>query len=186
VKYTVTQATMQEVVSREDVMAKRIKLFTEADGLNIKDDPARLKYVPKTGVTDLAVAYNVDITDNGRISRRKGFTQQVALDTHSLFCDGGSCLFVTGDALCILHPDYTYTSLRNVQQNAKMRYAQVDDTIYYLNGWQIGRVLEGLSVSWVMDDDEYGPTTQQVFSDPPIGTDIAHFSTNEGMPDVDS
>ena len=156
-------------------MAQLFKLLSAVTGLNTKVDPVRLEYDPKTGIEELAAAYNVDIDNTGRVSRRKGFTEQVSANCHSLFCDGGACLFITGDALCILHPDYTYTSLRNVQVDAVMRYEQVDDTVYYCNGWQIGRVLGGLSVSWVKADIDYGPETKKEFSDPPVGSDVAYF-----------
>lgn len=157
-------------------MAQVFRMLASVTGLNTKVDPVRLEYDPKTGVEELSVAYNVDIDNTGRVGRRKGFTKQVAVASHSLFCDGGACLFVTGDALCILHPDYTYTALRNVRPGVVMRCCQVDDTVYYLNGWEIGRVLSGLSVSWTMADAaDYGPDTKKEFSDPPIGTDVEYF-----------
>lgn len=159
-------------------MAQRVKIFSGSDGLNTRIDPARLKYNPKTGIADLAASKNVDIDDTRRISRRKGFTKQVAVNSHSIWCDGGPCLFVAGDALCILHSDLkTYTPLRNVQPGARMRCVQVDDVAYYCNGYQAGRVADGLSMSWVMDDDYYGAETKKEFSDPMIGTDIAYHSS---------
>jgi len=167
-------------------MAKRVKLFTGTNGLNTKIDPARIKYSPKSGISDLAACGNVDIDDTGRIGRRKGFTKQIAANCHSLFCDGGPCLFVTGDALCILHPDYTYTALRNVQPGARMRCVQVDDIAYYCNGFQAGRVADGLSMSWVMADTQYGPDTKREFSDPPIGTDVAFFSSRIWVIEADT
>ena len=167
-------------------MAKLVKLFTGTRGLNTKLDPARLKYNPKSGVSDLAAALNVDIDDTGRISRRKGFTKQIAANCHSLFCDGGACLFIMGDALCILYPDYTYEPLRDVQPDARMRCAQVDDETYYCNGFQTGRVVGGLSMSWIMADTRHGPDTKKEYSDPPIGTDISFFSSRMWVVEADT
>jgi len=154
-------------------MIKIFKILSATAGLNTKVDPVRLSYDPETGIADLAVAYNVDIDDTGRVGRRKGFTQQVSADCHSLFCDSGACLFVTGDALTLLRSDYSTKALRNVQPGAKMRYCQVDNETYYCNGWQTGRVVDEVSMSWVMADTRYGPDTKREYSDPPVGTDVA-------------
>jgi hypothetical protein len=154
-------------------MIKVFKLLSKTTGLNTKVDPVEIEYNPENGVQDLAVAYNVDISDGGRLSRRKGFTQQVDADCHSVFCDGGACLYVTGDALTLLRTDYSTKALRNVQPGARMRYAQVDDETYYCNGWQTGRVASEVSMSWVMADTRYGPDTKREYSDPPVGTDVA-------------
>ena len=154
-------------------MTKIFKILSATTGLNTKVDPARLPYDPEKGIADLAVAYNVDIDDTGRVGRRKGFTQQVSTDCHSLFCDGGACLYVTGDALTLLRTDYGTKALRNVHAGSVMRYAQVNDETYYCNGWQTGRVADEVSMSWVMADTWYGPDTDREYSDPPVGTDVA-------------
>jgi len=154
---------------------KLFKVFSGTTGLNTKIDPVRLKYEPETGVQELAVAYNVDIDDTGRLSRRKGFTERVAINSHSIFCEGGMCLFVTGDALSILYVDYTYAALRNVTVGARMRYAQVNDYIYYCNGRETGIVVTPpLSVGW-LKEDYVGPETERDYVDPPVGTDIALY-----------
>ena len=158
-------------------MAKKIRLFTGSTGLNTHEDPARIQYNPKTGVQDLAACKNIDISDNGRVSRRKGFAQQVALSgCHSSFCDGGECLFVYGDALCVLGKDYNYTAIRNVTVGASLRCRQVDDVIYYCNGFERGYVFEGTSYGWNMPD-YYGPDTTREFTDPPIGTDLEYYAS---------
>lgn len=157
-------------------MAKKIRLFTGSTGLNTHEDPARIQYNPKTGVQDLAACENIDISDDGRISRRKGLTQQVNLSgCHSLFCEGRDCLFVHGDALCVLHKDYTYTAIRNVAVGARLRCRQVDDIIYYCNGFERGYVFEGMSYGWNMPT-YYGPVTTKAFMDPPIGTDLEYYA----------
>lgn len=157
-------------------MAKKIRLFTGSTGLNTKIDPARLKYNPKTGVQELAACKNIDISDSGRVSRRKGNTQQVELaGCHSLFCDGRDCLFVYGNALCVLNNDYTYAPIRNVTVGARLRCRQVDDVIYYCNGFERGKVFEGISYGWNMPTYS-GPDTTRQFRDPPIGTDLEYYA----------
>jgi hypothetical protein len=155
-----------------------INIFTGSSGLNIKIDPARLPYDPETGVQDLAVAVNVDHDYTGRVSRRKGFAATARTEViHSLWCDGGPCLFVTGDALCLLNPDYTYKLLRNVTENAKMRYVQVDDIAYYTNGIEMGYVQNGASAGWSAAAAPYGPdpTTRTLYS-PPVGSHLEVYN----------
>jgi len=158
-------------------MGKPIILFTGTSGLNNVIDPTRLRFDPKTGISDLAIAHNVDIDDTGRPSRRGGFdlSDQTG-EWHSLFCDGGSALGVSGDALALISQDLGgYTPLRNVTRGAKMRYCQVKDFIYYSNQREIGVVVNEVSQSWV-GADYVGPTTQRTFSDPPICKLLANYN----------
>jgi len=150
-------------------------IYRATNGLNTKIDPARLRYDPKGGIRDLAVAYNVDGDDTGRIGRRKGYEKKISASMHSLFCDGGECLFVTGDALCVLHSDYTYTAIRNVKLGARMSYVQVNNEIYYSNGYEKGVVRGGISYAWQKGTYK-GPETQRQFSDPPVGSLLGYFN----------
>jgi len=153
---------------------KKVRLFTGTTGLNTKVDPTRIRYDSKTGVQDLAACKNIDIDNTGRVSRRKGFTSRLSLSgSHSLFHEGKDCLFVAGDALCALDSDYGYSQLRNVTPGATMRYRQVDGVIYYCNGFERGKVFEGLSYGWNMPT-YYGPVTTKEFMNPPIGTDLEY------------
>lgn len=156
-------------------MPKKVRLFTGTNGLNTKVDPVRTGYDSKTGVQDLSACKNIDVDNTGRVSRRKGFTSQLSLSgCHSTFCDGGECLFVAGGALCALDSDYGYSQLRNVTPGATMRYRQVDGVIYYCNGFERGKVFEGVSYGW-NKPTYYGPVTTKVFMDPPIGTDLEYY-----------
>ncbi len=158
-------------------MARTIKMFRGSTGLNTEVDPVRLPFDPRTGIQDLAVAYNVDHDDTGRVSRRKGFAATIRTEHwHSLFCDGGECLFVKGNALCVLHANYTFSALRNVTVGARMRAVQVDDQIYYANGHETGIVKNSLSSSW-LKGTYVGPSTTRQYSDPPIGSILEHYSS---------
>ena len=154
-------------------MANPILIFSGSNGLNVKVDPARLKYDKESGVQDLAVALNVDHDETGRVSRRKGFAPTVRTeDTHSLFCQDGPCLFVQDTKLCILNPDYTKTELATVTAGRKMRYCEVADRLYYANGTEIGYVKDGAANDWQVGT-YYGPETTRTFTGPPVGTRVA-------------
>ena len=152
----------------------KITVFSGAKGLNTKTDPVRIDFNPKTGVTDLAAAVNVDIDDTGRISRRKGFTKVKTADCHSLFCDGGECVYASGTSLYILGSDYTSRSVATVTEGAKLSYAQVNDVLFYTNGYEKGLIRDGVADDW--EKGTYvGPTTDREISNPPIGTHIGWY-----------
>jgi len=161
-------------MSMEIIVSKLTTIFRSTNGLNTKLDPARI-YSSSKGVQDLAVAGDVDISDTGRLSRRKGYTKQVTGAFHSLFCDGGDCLVVSGTSLCLLNPDYTTTDLATVTAGARMSYAQVNDDIYYCNGHEKGIVRNGDVVAWEKGD-YVGPDTDRVLDDPPVGTHVEGFN----------
>lgn len=155
-------------------MANPVTVFKASAGLNTQLDPNRLIFDAETGITELAVAYNVDHDYTGRVSRRKGFASTAITDScHSLFCDGGDALFVTGTGLCLLFPDVSgYQTVATVTEGAAVSYAQVAGTIYYVNGFEKGYVAAGTNHAWTKGT-YYGPTSDRTLSDPPIGTLIA-------------
>ncbi len=156
-------------------MPNIITIFESTAGLDTKSDPAKLKWTPEGGFMDLAVAYNIDISDIGRISRRKGFTRRFASGAHSIFAYGSICLFVTDNALTVLHEDFSTNAIRNVTPGARMDYEPVGNEIYYANGHEIGVVIAGSSFGWVFT--EYiGPETTRTFSNPPIGRLIEYYN----------
>lgn len=155
-------------------MAKHI-LFRAATGLNTRIDPARLRYDPKTGVQELAVAYNVDIDDTGRISRRKGYTEIFSSPAHSLFAMNDLCLFVSGSALMRLNTDYTTTVLTTVTANARMSYAPANQQIYYVNGFEKGIYEDGSISTWELPSTFVGPNTTRSFVGPPIGSIVQYY-----------
>ena len=161
-------------------MTAMVSLFRASSGLNTKLDPARIKYDPKTGVHDFAAWINVEIDDSGRPARRKGYTLRGSGNYHSLWRDNGDALVVKNDALCVLHADYTTTPIRNLTPGARVSYAQVDDAIYYTNGYERGKLrtrggFDGLSYAWNMGA-YVGAETDRELSDPPTGTHLEYFS----------
>ena len=149
-------------------MNDTINIFKSTTGLNNKIDPVRLTFDPKTGITDLSIAYNINIDKTGRISRRDGYTAQVSGNYHSLFSCGEYGLCVSGTDLLVIEPDYSTTSIATVTQNVRIAYVQNFDTIYYCNGYQKGIVTDRIHSAWT-SSTYVGPDTTKTVSDPPIG-----------------
>jgi len=148
-----------------------VTVFRGTAGINNKADPARLKFDPQTGIADLAEGVNVDVDDTGRPKRRLGYALTAETGyMHSIFCDGGLCLGVSGSSLYWIGNDYSKTLIRsNLTLNARMGYVQVGDNIYYGNGYEKGIVLStGVHRDWTAATYS-GPTTIKTMSDPPIG-----------------
>jgi hypothetical protein len=155
-------------------MSSPITIFRGSSGLNTKSDPARIRFDPETGIQDLAVAVNVDHDRTGRVCRRKGFSVTAITDPiHSLWCDGGACLFVTGTSLCQLAADYSYHVLTSVTAGARVRYFQLSNRSYWMNGYEKGFVADGINYPWIRGD-YVGPETKRNLSDPPIGHLISY------------
>jgi len=159
-------------------MSKRITIFKKALGLNNAVDPTRIKHSFDSGETELATAFNVDIDVAGRVSMRRGLTATARTEaSHSLFCDGGECLFISSTALYRLNADYSRTGVRSAMTSgARLRCTQVANKIYYTNGYQIGYVQDGTSYVWEASD-YVGPTTHRRFSDPPVGSIVEFLSS---------
>jgi len=155
-------------------MSSPITIFSGSNGLNTKVDPARLRFDPKTGVQGLAVAVNVNIDPTGRVGRRKGFSATVRTESiHSLWCDGGACLFITGTSLCQLHPDYSYSVVATVFKGAAVSYFQVEGRSYWMNGHEKGYIENVVNNPWVQGT-YVGPATTRQLSGPPIGHLVAY------------
>ena len=158
-------------------MAKPITIFRASSGLNVVVDPARLTFDPDTGVSALSAAYNITHDQTGRPSRRKGYDDTAITEScHSVFCEGGEALAAIGTSLCLIAPDLSgYRVLATITDGARVSYAQVDDTIFWVNGFEKGYVRNGANNSWVRGT-YYGPTSLRRLSDPPIGTIVFAFN----------
>ena len=145
-------------------MADPITIFRGARGLYTKADPARVK--DDEGMVDLPVALNVDITDTNRIKLRKGFTRKASIPAHSAFCEGGPCLFISGNNICRLGTDFSHTVLGSISMpDRRMRYVQApDDMIYFGNGKDKGIYdpQKDALEPWVSELPEVGPTLSRI------------------------
>lgn len=154
-------------------MGSPIKIFSGTSGINTKVDPVRLRFNPKTGISELAACVNCDVDDTGRIVRRDGYTATVRTEKwHSIFGCGNYGIGVTGDALCIIEHDLSYTPIRNVMQGARMSYFKefdgAKDIIYYANGFQNGRIWGKNSHTWPVGT-YVGVPTSKMFYAAPVG-----------------
>lgn len=155
-------------------MADPITIFRKTTGLNTLIDPANLNI--NEGVQELAVAADVEISDNGRLSRRKGYTSvNSTTNLHSIFCSGGDCICVGGTNLYLVGTDYNLTSIATVTENAKLNACQVNDRIYWVNGYEKGYVQAGTNYNWVKGT-YVGPVSKRVLIDPPIGNLIEFYN----------
>jgi len=160
-----------------DIMQEPILLFAGSVGLNTVVDPTRISFDPDTGISDLGVAVNITLDQTGYISRRPGYTQVESSNAHSLFCDKHDCLFISGDSLYRLLPNYSTELLRSgLNQGRRMAYTQVNADIYYTNEVDLGIIREsGVSEAW--EASSYvGPTTNKVFDGPRPGRHLAFFA----------
>jgi hypothetical protein len=152
-------------------MARPVTIFQSSSGLNTRLDPSRVPFDSQTGLSDLAVAYNVDHDATGRISRRKGYSPTaVTQASHSLWSagDAGPCFFVSGTTLYELHTDFSTTALATVTAGGRVRYARVANQTFWLNGFEKGCIQYGVNGLWGVGS-YYGPTTKRHLSAPPVG-----------------
>jgi hypothetical protein len=155
---------------------KTLTIFQSSTGLNTNVDQERIRWDPKKGIVDLAVAVNVDVDDTGRLSRRKGFDKTaITIAAGSLFCDNGPCLFVSGANLCQLHPGFSYTTLRSdLTLGARMSYTQVNGDIFFCNGYQSGRFNDGSVYEWA-GGPYVGPDSSKTVEGPPVGHLVTYY-----------
>lgn len=154
-------------------MTDPIIIYRKTTGLNTLIDPVDLDI--SEGVQELAVAADVMISDKGRLSRRKGYTSVLDGSYHSLFCDGGDCICVTGTSLCLLNPDYSTTIIGTVTADARLNACQVNNQIFWCNGYEKGFIYNKVNYPWVKGDYVW-PTTHRTFFDPPTGTLVEHYN----------
>ena len=163
-------------------MATERRFFRASTGLNTVRDPVRIDYDWREGISDLAAAINVTISSSGRINRRKGKTLKVPLDSHSLFCDGGECVFVYDSGLYLLETNFSYRLLRSLSSNDRMAYTQVGDRIYFTNNQDLGYVENGIACTWAKTTDYVGPDHSQEIISPIMGVgSISQRGTSFGI-----
>ena len=155
-------------------MAKAIPLLRGSLGLNTVDDPTRISYSSKGGISDLAAAVNVTLSPSKRVNRRTGKTLKVSLNSHSIFCDGGECVFVSDSNLYLLETDFTYRLLCSLSNNKPMAYVQIGNRIYYTNSQDLGYVEDGVRSAWSKTTDYVGPTSRKVLTGPFAGHHLAY------------
>ena len=98
---------------------------------------------------ELRKAENLDVTDSFRLRRRPGYTQAQSGRYHSLWgCEVGAYV-VSGDTLYEVDEDGVTTAIRTgLTQDAQMTYATVNNEVYYSNGKERGKIVQGAHYDW--------------------------------------
>lgn len=114
----------------------------------------------------LSSADNVDIDDSMRLRRRDGYTLvQSMTGAHSVFKN-----FLVRDSVLYsftLNP-YAETLVKILASNAKMSYVEHNNSVYYSNGTDSGRIEEGLRFPWALPTPDI-PTCSTVSGTLPAG-----------------
>lgn len=114
-------------------------------------------------VGDLEAALNVDITDELRIRRRRGYTAFVSGAHHSLFANGEVMLAVSGTSLVRITPEAVSSTLRTgLTSGARLAYSALGNRIYYSNAIQTGCVQAGVHRTWGLEIPTSQPTASEV------------------------
>ncbi len=122
-------------------------------GLNTVEDPTSINYDPKTGISDLAEAVNVQITPNGGIERVDGYSLLQSGEFHSIFCENNvDCVVGRTTTLQAVNNDYSLTGIRSGLSGERISFCQVGSTIAYTNGTQNGQINNKVSSSWFYSD----------------------------------
>lgn len=129
---------------------KTVTWYKSTNGLNVAVDSTRIEFNPKTGVTDLAAAWNIDVDRSGRVSRRKPHTKVSSAVASSLWSDGQRAFYVgSNGSLYEFFEDYTSRGLRSgLTASAPMAFENAGGSIFYCNGFENGVVRENASYSW--------------------------------------
>ena len=152
-------------------------IFRGASGLNTVVDPVRLPFDPETLISALGEAVNVVVDTTGRVSRRDGYANLFPGASHSLFCDGGDCLFVEGDSLYRLLPDYSRQLVKDgLIVGNLVDYTQVNNDIYYTSKTDVGMVRQGgIHEDWTARP-YVGVDTNRRYAGPQPASHIAFFA----------
>lgn len=151
-------------------MARQVQFFKGTIGLDNTQGPTRTALDPREGIVELAEAWNIEIDDTGRPYRRAGYTSTARTeDSHSMYTGRAGTFFMSGTTLYRLNEDLTRTAVgAGLTADAITDYEEVLDTIYFANGYEIGKIVNGVSSAWTVGT-YVGPTTTRQFSAPPVG-----------------
>jgi len=116
-------------------------------GMNNVSRPEELE------LDEFTQAENVYVTDRNALSKRSGVTQLLASSTlHSLGGSDDVALIVNQEELSIVNDDNSLSAIRSgLDRHRRVSYCPIGLAIYYSNGIQSGKVINGESRSWAVD-----------------------------------
>lgn len=120
---------------------------------NRKQDHDLVQSVQRGSVDLLRSATNVDLTDDGKVRRRPGFTQAIAQGgCHSLWGDGNTGFFASGSGLYQLResgPGVAATLVRDdLAPGQPLSYCEAGGTYFYTGSGHIGMVRDGVRIDF--------------------------------------
>lgn len=124
------------------------------EGVNNRRDDHDLRQPGQRGSIDLLrSATNVDLTDEGKVRRRPGFTQAIAQDgCHSLWGDGNTGFYAAGSGLYQLReggPGVVDSLVRDdLAPGQPMSYCEAGGTYYYTGSGHLGMVRDGVRINF--------------------------------------
>ena len=117
---------------------------------------------------ELVQAVDVDLDHTGRATTRKGYRKIRDGQIHSAWCKNGLCLFGDGLGLYRLHDDLSATKLADLQTDRPIDFEDVNGTVVFSNGVDLGFVESG-AVVW--------PETPKVGTLPVVATPAGQLLT---------
>lgn len=120
---------------------------------NRKQDHDLVQPVQRGSVDLLRSATNVDLTEDGKVRRRPGFTQAIAQgECHSLWGDGTTGFFAAGSGLYQLResgPGVAATLVRDdLAPGQPLSYCEAGGTYFYTGSGLIGMVRDGVRIDF--------------------------------------
>ena len=155
-----------------------IHYYRGTTGLNTKVDASEIPLNYETGISDLPLAINVDISRTGRLSRRSGFAvQRNGESWHSLFSDGDTALGIKSASLYRIARDFTIKGIRSgLTPEARTSYVKVFGEIFYANGHENGVVRGDTSYAWESTQQPTGQVNQtRHLVAPPVGEILGYY-----------
>ncbi|MHC1787886.1 hypothetical protein [Solidesulfovibrio sp.] len=137
-------------------------------GLNTVADPARLKFDAETGAWESPKLLNADLDATGRVNRRRGFSVIQPDAWHSLWSAGSVGYAVSGTALYEVNEAGVLRLVKSdMVADLPVSFVDVDGTVYWCNGAQRGKIVDGEAVEWAGTYPH--PRTVRIVGEPPMG-----------------
>lgn len=127
-------------------MAKPYKLRKPVLGIDQLSDETALISDREKGISSLREATNVDIDNDGHVSRRKGYSQKLSgSGYHSLFeTKRGLLMACHKDEIGVYDPpSNTFTVLANMAEAYFTSFAELNGNIYFVNPGDKGMIKKG-------------------------------------------
>lgn len=107
-------------------------------GANNVDDPTEVAGIlavdPTLILSEMSQLVNVDTDNNGKVSRRKGYTYINSTAPHSMWSNNKNCYFVENGFLKQLNLDNSVSIVSTLPTNNKLVYEEVNNVVVISDG----------------------------------------------------